>query len=140
MFQRLASAKFFLTMEGQLVFDVGPGLKTRYVIDNVDYQLPNMDVIQIVSGPVEGKKGIRNSNSEDPQFAEICRRGFTIRQNPSPISFESVAVFVFDCRRRLFLSQKFVQNKSTIPFVDEFAQLQLTKLTKSLCCCLAKRQ
>ncbi|KAE9555623.1 hypothetical protein FO519_001201 [Halicephalobus sp. NKZ332] len=68
----LVNSNFILTLEGQLVFDLGPRLKKRFVIDNVDYQMPNTEVIKVVSGPVESEKGVMNNNIEEPQFSEIC--------------------------------------------------------------------
>ena len=60
-----------MSLEGQLIFDIGPRIKRRFVIDNIDYQMPYNDVIQVVSGPVEGKKGVLNNNIEDPVILKL---------------------------------------------------------------------
>ena len=62
----MVNSDFILSLEGQLIFDIGPRIKHNFNIDNVDYQMPYGNVIRVVSGPVEGKKGVLNNNIEDP--------------------------------------------------------------------------
>uniref|UniRef100_A0A914YTV4 Protein amnionless n=1 Tax=Panagrolaimus superbus TaxID=310955 RepID=A0A914YTV4_9BILA len=69
----MRNSEFILTMEGQFIFQIGPKLKTKLVIDQIEFQMPNTDIIQVVDGPVGGPKGMINSNTQEPQFSEICR-------------------------------------------------------------------
>ena len=57
---------FVLTMEGQMIFSIGPKLTSHLVIDNLEYQMPNTEIIRIVDGPVAGPQGIISSNAMEP--------------------------------------------------------------------------
>uniref|UniRef100_A0A7E4VIC1 Protein amnionless n=1 Tax=Panagrellus redivivus TaxID=6233 RepID=A0A7E4VIC1_PANRE len=68
----MVSSNFMLTIEGQLLFTLGPKLRDRVIIDDIEYQMPRSAVIQTFPGPLASKHGIRNSNVEPNQQNEIC--------------------------------------------------------------------